>query len=788
VCADDQTYETFQESQQGFHNGFAGERERPVTACLEPGCDGTIDADGYCDTCGTAAAPAAARAAAGAGQASSRTSNSARTYGTRSSSTSTSSRNSSSVSSRTRGSRGGSTGRSRRGNLGAGLIEVPPVPYQDPMTAIMTNPQVPEGKRYCSNCSTPVGRGQNGLPGRTEGFCRKCRTAFSFEPKLHAGDNVGQYEVLGCIAHGGLGWIYLAKDKNVSDRWVVLKGLLDSGDADAMAAAAAERKFLAEVNHPSIVQIMNFVQHPDAKTGAPVGYIVMEYVGGSSLKQIRTDYRDPRGQAGPLPVAQAIAYAIEILPAFGYLHGLGLVYNDFKPDNIIQSEEQLKLIDMGGVIHMDDQDSAIYGTKGFQAPEIADEGPSVESDLYTVGRTLAVLTSLETRAYQSTYLDRLPTPQEVPLFARHESFYKLLQRATHADPGLRFGSADQMAQQLTAVLREVLSLEEGKAHPGASAMFGPEVRVPSTTALSPEPAAVVRALPVPLVDRDDPGAQFLAGLGAVDLGDQRVALENSPLLDRSQEIQLRLVLAATAAGDFAEGVRMLDRFEEANGADWRTFWYRGLLDLAAGQLTAAQEKFEAVYDALPGEAAPKLSLAACAEIKGDFAAAAAFYGTVWRTDNGYVSAAFGLARSLLRTGQRDQAVAVFGSVPQTSTHHTAAAEAALRALLVGRDNDLTGADLADIDTRYSWLAERLDPEHASWLALDVLSTAGTRLTVQVPKDLRSGQQLIKRNIDDRSLREGMEHAYRSLARLATDRTKRIELVDQANAVRPRTLI
>jgi serine/threonine-protein kinase PknG len=399
-----------------------------------------------------------------------------------------------------------------------------------------------------------------------------------------------------------------------------------------------------------------------------------------------------------------------------------------------------------------------------------------------------VLTSLEARQYQSTYLDRLPTPQEVPLFGRHESFYKLLQRATHADPGLRFGSADQMAQQLTAVLREVLSLEEGKAHPGASAMFGPEVRVPSTTALSPEPAAVVRALPVPLVDRDDPGAQFLAGLGAVDLGDQRVALENSPLLDRSQEIQLRLVLAATAAGDFAGGILMLDRFEEANGADWRTFWYRGLVNLASGLVGAAQEKFEAVYDALPGEAAPKLALAACAEIAGDFAAAASFYGTVWRTDNGYVSAAFGLARSLLRTGQRGQAVAVFGSVPQTSTHHTAAAEAALRALLVGRDNDLTGADLADIDARYSWLSERLDPEHANWLALEVLTTAGTRLTVQVPQDLRSGQQLIKRSIDDRSLREGMEHAYRSLARLATDRTKRIELVDQANAVRPRTLI
>ena len=46
-------------------------------------------------------------------------------------------------------------------------------------------------------------------------------------------------EVAGCLAHGGLGWIYLARDKNVSDRWVVLKGLLNSGDADALAALPA---------------------------------------------------------------------------------------------------------------------------------------------------------------------------------------------------------------------------------------------------------------------------------------------------------------------------------------------------------------------------------------------------------------------------------------------------------------------------------------------------------------------------------------------------------------------
>ena len=121
----------------------------------------------------------------------------------------------------------------------------------------------------------------DGQPGRTEGFCPQCGQEFSFTPKLKPGDLVGgQYEVAGAIAHGGLGWIYLAKDRNVSNRWVVLKGLLNSGDPDALAAAIAEQQFLAQVEHPLIVEIYNFVTHEGA------GYIVMEYVGGRSLKQI----------------------------------------------------------------------------------------------------------------------------------------------------------------------------------------------------------------------------------------------------------------------------------------------------------------------------------------------------------------------------------------------------------------------------------------------------------------------------------------------------------------------
>src|SRR5262249_46314844 len=118
-----------------------------------------------------------------------------------------------------------------RPRFGAGLGEFPPVARRGPTAAILLDPQGPQDERRCAGCDTGVGRSRGGQTGRVEGFCPKCARPFSFKPALSPGDVVAnQYEVAGCIAHGGLGWIYLARDRNVADRWVVLKGLLDRGD------------------------------------------------------------------------------------------------------------------------------------------------------------------------------------------------------------------------------------------------------------------------------------------------------------------------------------------------------------------------------------------------------------------------------------------------------------------------------------------------------------------------------------------------------------------------------
>jgi len=191
-------------------------------------------------------------------------------------------------------------------------VDVPAAPVQDPAAAVLENPEVAEEKRYCAGYGTPVGRARDGKAARSSGFCPQCRQRFDFEPKLVAGEVVaGQYEVAGCIAHGGLGWVHLARDKAIDDRPVVLKGLLNSGDEASMAVAVAERRFLAEIDHGDIVKIHNFVTHESA------GYIVMEYVGGRSLKEILRQRRDASGgTTDPLPPDQAMAFILAVLPAF----------------------------------------------------------------------------------------------------------------------------------------------------------------------------------------------------------------------------------------------------------------------------------------------------------------------------------------------------------------------------------------------------------------------------------------------------------------------------------------
>ncbi|MCV7290898.1 protein kinase [Mycolicibacterium wolinskyi] len=673
--------------------------------------------------------------------------------------------------------------------LGGGLVEIPRVPERDPLTALMTNPVVAESKRFCWNCGKPVGRSSPDGHALSEGWCPHCGSAYSFLPQLSPGDIVAdQYEIKGCIAHGGLGWVYLAFDKNVNDRPVVLKGLVHSGDAEAQAIAMAERQFLAEVTHPGIVKIYNFVEHND-KHGNPVGYIVMEYVGGTSLKQAR---------GTKLPVAEAIGYMLEILPALAYLHSIGLAYNDLKPENIMITEAQLKLIDLGAVSRLNSY-GYLYGTPGYQAPEIVRTGPTVATDIYTVGRTLAALT-LDLRTRRGRYVDGLPS--EDPVLATYDSFGRLLRRAIDPDPRRRFASADEMSGQLLGVLREVVAADSGVPRPGLSTVFSPsrstfgvdllvahtdvyvDGQVHSEKLTAQE---IVRALPVPLVDRTDVGAPMLVASvlsQPVHTLDQLRAARHGALdsdgVDLSESIELPLMEARALLdlGDVAKATRKLDDLAARVGWRWRLIWFRAVAEMLSADYESATKHFTEVLDTLPGELAPKLALAATAELAGT-ADELKFYKTVWSTDNGVISAGFGLARAESVAGERDKAVQTLDEVPPTSRHFTTARLTSAVTLLSGRStSEITEQHIRDAARRVEALPDS-EPRVLQIRAL-VLGTAMDWLA----DNSASSNHILGFPFTEHGLKLGVEASLRALARVAPTQSHRYALVDLANSVRP----
>lgn len=697
--------------------------------------------------------------------------------------------------------------------LGAGLVALPRVQSVDPVTALLADPEVPEPKRFCWKCQAPVGRGGRNGGGVVVGECERCRSPFNFRPALEPGEVVAdQYVVKGCLAHGGLGWIYLAIDSNVSDRWVVLKGLQNPQDFEAHVVALAERQFLSEVTHPGIVKIYNFVKHRSTRDVSD-GYIVMEYVGGRSLKKLQEMAAPDR-----IPVAEVLAYMMEVLPALDYLHSFGLAYNDLKPDNIMVTEDEVKLIDLGAVAAMESYGS-IYGTPGYQAPEIIETGPTVASDIYTAGRTLAALILDLPKDDNGNYRTEVPTPERHSLLRRYPFVYRLLLRATHSDPARRFPSAYAMYCQLAGVLRMVLAADTGREHPQVSVEFGSlrsdfgtDTLIGQTDGMvdgghrMPSVAAgqVVAALPIPLIDADDPSEDLLSTLLH---GDPRHSLDAllrtreriaAGTIDMPETFELEGTLAAVRAhldlGEVAPARERLAELRSRYETDWRLEWYAGIADLLDEQYERAYLHFDEVHTMLPGEIAPALALAATAELvlqhlelPGEanrwHRAAVEYYRLVWQTNHEVVSAAFGLARRLAADGKPLEAVAVLDQVPMASRHYGIARMTGSLLLVSRPVAEITEADIIEAASRLSTL---LREPRALQMQVVVVGAALEWLRAR-RRPAAQDTTILGFPLTEWGLRGGLETCLRALARTAPDRLHRYRLVDLANSVRPHTL-
>jgi serine/threonine-protein kinase PknG len=295
---------------------------------------------------------------------------------------------------------------------------------------------------------------------------------------------------------------------------------------------------------------------------------------------------------------------------------------------------------------------------------------------------------------------------------------------------------------------------------------------------------------VPVVDNADPAAGFLATLSTMDPAQRASALAAAvagqqgtpPAVAESVETRYALARALIVTGRTAEAAPLLADARTTDPGDWRVQWYQGLHDLAAGNPGGARAGFDAVLDALPGELAPKLAVGLAAEAAGDVATAARFLQVVWSVDRSFVSSAFALARIRQLAGDRAGAIAGLAAVPDTSSQYLAAQVAAIQ-IRLSRTPGEPWARADDLQEASRQLAALpLDDMLRQRLISELLAAALVRVVSGQP--LRGS--LAGSDPNERALRLGLEGSYRAQARLVAEGRRRIDLVDLANQVRPRT--
>ncbi|GAA2560106.1 serine/threonine-protein kinase [Winogradskya consettensis] len=635
-------------------------------------------------------------------------------------------------------------------------VLLPATRVRDPLDALQPGPVAPSA-RVCVTCARPARE--------TEGFCENCGTAYSFWPPLEPGSLVnGRYLVKGCVGYGGVGWVFLARDRIMDDAWRVLKGLRNPDDKAAADAFFGERRTLISHNHRRIVAILDVVPGEHA-AGGP--YLVMEYIPGGTLEDARGRPGTPRVPKA-VNIVQALGFGDQILDAFEFLHERGLLYCDLKPENVMRvpavqnhDPDPIRLIDFGAVRRIDDRVNPPWYTPGFVAPEVVQDGPrgtGVRSDLYTVGRTLIALTLTDDTGGMETRF-----PSEERLLARvtganlpSEVYLRLLDRATAPDADHRFASAAEMREQLQGVLRQLRAEDTGEPEPARSTVFSPSA---CAFALHVDQrdldlAGLLRQLPMPLVNRSDPAAAFLASLGP-DSEEVLAQLREAPgpsdgVFFRTVRAHLAVAVAASterssirahrAETEIARAEKLLaDRPE--NHQDWALWWHRGLIALVAGRATDARRQFDQAFGWLPGEVSARLAYAVAAELCGDVAAATEHYGGVWAADRGVVAAGYGYARCLLTTGADG-----LGAVERAAR--------VVEQLPVS--DDRTAAELDTIGFAVGHFGDRLP----------------------------AGGRMFGVEMTGAALGTAFEQRCRRLAARTSDRRLRVRLVDAANRLRP----
>ncbi|MFE2548688.1 Stk1 family PASTA domain-containing Ser/Thr kinase [Streptomyces sp. NPDC059355] len=340
----------------------------------------------------------------------------------------------------------------------------------------------------------------------------------------------GRYELSHVLGRGGMAEVYLAHDTRLG-RTVAVKTLRAdlARDPSFQARFRREAQSAASLNHPAIVAVYDTGE--DYVDNISIPYIVMEYVDGSTLRELLHSGRK-------LLPERTLEMTIGILQALEYSHRAGIVHRDIKPANVMLTRTgQVKVMDFGIARAMGDsgmtmtQTAAVIGTAQYLSPEQA-KGEQVDarSDLYSAGCLLYELLSVRPPfigdspvavAYQHVREEPQPPSNFDPEITPEMDAIVL--KALVKDPDYRYQSADEMRADIEACL-------DGQPVAAAAAMGAPGYGYPDqghgyghqgydqpTTALRPADSGQTSMLP-PMPPGDGGYGYGDQGQGGYDQG------------------------------------------------------------------------------------------------------------------------------------------------------------------------------------------------------------------------------------------------------------------------------
>jgi Tol biopolymer transport system component len=272
------------------------------------------------------------------------------------------------------------------------------------------------------------------------------------------GREVGRYLVLQHLGSGGIGDVWLARDKELS-REVALKFLSAgfAGDSDQLRRFRQEARAASTLNHPNLVTVFDIGEFEGQQ------FIAQEYVHG---KTVRETLRD-----APIALSAAIDIAKQIASALAAAHGAGVVHRDIKPENImIRPDGLVKVLDFGLARFIEDaaivglsgehsgltRPGIILGTARYMSPEQA-RGLPVDgrSDIFSLGVVLyEILTGAApfTGNTPSDVLAAILTVDPAPLSRSSRNvpaeFERIVRKCLAKEPAARYASAQALYEDL----------------------------------------------------------------------------------------------------------------------------------------------------------------------------------------------------------------------------------------------------------------------------------------------------------------------------------------------------